>query len=142
MKILLIILAAIFLTTVWAALPNPAIAQGEGAATMRNIEKSTVLPSGSSNMGEMPESYVFPGNPASTCGGNKVNADTRAYVFGYHRLDGYCQTNQLLANGDSEAWICARAFCNTCQVEDITASYPAGPFSDVYAVTGKYCPAK
>ena len=142
MRVLLIMLSAIFLTTLWAASLNTAIADSEGSAMMKNIEKSTVMPPGSSNKGLMPESYVFPGNPARTCGGNKVGEDTRAYVFGYHRPDGYCQTNQVIANGDNEAWTCARAFCDTCQVEDVTSSYPPGSFSDVYAATAKYCAAR
>jgi len=142
MRTMNILLAAALVAAVSIVLSNSyARAQSSGSAEMNNIEKMTVMPDDSSNMARFPENYA-PGSPALTCSGKPVGIDTKAYVFGYHRPGGYCATNQVLANGATEAWTCARAYCDTCQVEDITESHPAGPFSGVYGTTSMYCPAK
>jgi hypothetical protein len=77
-----------------------------------------------------------------TCQGNLVGTDTRTYVFGLNRMDGYCSTGIIKANGTNEAWTCARALCATCRVEDITDRYDASMFTSPLGPVRQYCPAK
>ncbi|MBI5695176.1 MAG: hypothetical protein HZC51_05450 [Nitrospirae bacterium] len=88
--------------------------------------------------------YATPGNARKTCSGREIIGES-TYYFGFKReWDGACMTGKFIANDSTEAWKCARDYCQTCnKVEDLTelmSAYNNKPSAFDGQVMMTYCP--
>ncbi len=86
--------------------------------------------------------YLQPGVKEKTCGAMPADTNSQKYYFGFRRSDGFCAAQGFLANNSNEAWTCARQFCQTCQIEDLTGVMKTSITGEGLTPLDRYCPIK
>jgi len=105
-------------------------------------KEATQAPDVNKNWEQTFPAYLHQDKAEKTCGAMPANNDIQHYYFGFKRGDGFCAAQGFLANNSNEAWTCARQYCQTCQIEDMTSLMKTSITGGELTPLDRYCPTK